>query len=454
MNQEKYQIQLSPRALVRYQLVSELEAHLLGGRSLPEALEAVLSRPHRDAEGAPIKLSTRSLRRWLEAYRREGLGGLESKGRPRIASSKVLSEELLELVRLEKKRDPLLSVPQLIELARLRGVLSDGQKISRTTLWRACRRMGLPLRRPQRAEQGMRRFGYPNRMLMVLCDGKHFRAGASRARRVALHFLDDATRMGLGVIVGTSETTELFLQGLYRLIRNHGLMRALYLDHGPGFISDDTHAVLGHLGIRLIHGSVAYPQGHGKVERFHRTASEQLLRTLDGNPEVDSDCASLTLRLSHWLRELYNHSPHESLGRESPSERWLSDLRELEFPAEEAWLSSAFTTNLVRRVSSDNVISYEGTLYEVPRGHAREKLCIVRHLLEPGVLSILHEGRLVRLHRLDPHQNAYSRRARPSHAPQELSPGTSAAHIAFEEALGPIVDSDGGFPKTEEDLEK
>jgi hypothetical protein len=39
-------------------------------------------------------------------------------------------------------------------------------------------------------------------MQMVLCDGKHFRAGAARLRRVALFFLDDATRMGLHVVVG------------------------------------------------------------------------------------------------------------------------------------------------------------------------------------------------------------------------------------------------------------
>jgi len=46
---------------------------------------------------------------------------------------------------------------------------------------------------------------------MVLADGKHFRAGAKRLRRVALFFLDDSTRYGLEVVVGTAESAPLFL---------------------------------------------------------------------------------------------------------------------------------------------------------------------------------------------------------------------------------------------------
>lgn len=59
---------------------------------------------------------------------------------------------------------------------------------------------------------------------MVLCDGKQLRAGASRAKRVALHFIDDATRLALHVVVGTSETTRLFLRGLYELVCKYGRM--------------------------------------------------------------------------------------------------------------------------------------------------------------------------------------------------------------------------------------
>lgn len=54
---------------------------------------------------------------------------------------------------------------------------------------------------------------------MVLSDGKHFRAGALRARRVAMFFLDDATRCGLHVVVGTEgESAELFLRDPFEVV--------------------------------------------------------------------------------------------------------------------------------------------------------------------------------------------------------------------------------------------
>ena len=447
-------IHLSPQALLRYQIVSELEAHLASGAAPGEAYAAVLCLPRLSAGGAALGLSERTLRRWLVAWRSGGLAALEPKGRPHVPDSAVLSAPLLEFTRLEKGRDPLVSLPELIERARLRGIIREHDRVSRQSLWRACRRMGLPLRRAERlAHKDMRRFAYPSRMLMVLCDGKHFRAGVKRARRVALHFLDDATPMGLELIVGTSESTELFLHALYRLIGRHGLFRALFVDHGPAFVSEDTAAALARLRIRLIHGTPAYPQGHGKVERFHRTELEQLLRMLDGNPKVDPDSGALTLRLSHWMREHYNLHPHEAHDEQSPSERWNADPRPLEFPPDPALLRSCFLSSFERLVSADNVIRYESMAYELPRGHAGERLRITRHLLEHGALSIVHQGRLCFLAPVDSEHNAYERRARPSQPlPATAPPQTqSAAELSFHNSFGPIVDIDGGFSKRQED---
>ena len=179
-----------------------------------------------------------------------------------------------------RQRDPRASVPELLRRAVARGIVAAELRIDRTTAWRACRRLGLPTRaRPSKREGDLRRWRYPHRMQRVLADGKHFRAGATRLRRVALFFIDDATRYGLDVLVGTSESTELFLRGLYEVVLRHGLADLFYLDRGPGFISHDTLAVVqGGLGAWLIHGAARYPQGRGAVERFNRTASERVLR--------------------------------------------------------------------------------------------------------------------------------------------------------------------------------
>jgi transposase InsO family protein len=92
-------------------------------------------------------------------------------------------------------------------------------------------------------------------------------------------------------------------------------MGILYLDRGPGFIAQAVAEVCRRLEIALVHGERRYPEGHGKVERFHQTAANALLRSLSGRADVDPDCAALEVRLGHWLRETYNHDPHESLVR-------------------------------------------------------------------------------------------------------------------------------------------
>ena len=70
-----------------------------------------------------------------------------------------------------------------------------------------------------------------------------------RLRRVALFSLDDASRYALGVAVSTSESTQLFLRAVFDVLLEYGFMNALYLDHGSGFISDDTLEVFARLKI-------------------------------------------------------------------------------------------------------------------------------------------------------------------------------------------------------------
>jgi hypothetical protein len=284
--------------------------------------------------------------------------------------------------------------------------------------------MGLPVSRLKGlAQADMRPFAYPNRMLMALADGKHFRAGVRRAKRVAIIFLDDATRFGLDLSVGTAENTLLFLRGLYETISCHGLMTALFLDNGAGFTSDETLAVVANLGIHLVHGTAGYPEGHGKIERLNQTILNGLLRNLDGNPEVDPDPDALRLRLLHYLHEVYNKSPHESLGGETPASRFAADSRPLVFPKDRAWLDDCFVTTCSRSVSKHNLISYDGEDYEIPVGHAGTSIAITRRLMRDAeALYILHEGRSVRLEKPDLSRNAYARRAQKISPPEPKNP--------------------------------
>lgn len=438
----------SAEALFRYQVVSQVLGRILRGQVQADAVRQVAAHAHMTLDQQMRRISVRTIYRWLKAYRDGGLPALEPAVRTSKAASTVLDTALLDFLASEKQRDPVASVPELLKRARHHGLIAPDQRVDRTTAWRALKRMGVDTRRRNaRRDRDARRFAYAHRMQMVLSDGKHFRAGVTRKKRVALFFLDDATRYGLHVVVGTSEHTALFLRGLYETVCRHGRMDALYLDNGPGFISLDTGEAVRRLGAAWILGTAGYPEGHGKIERFNRTAKQAVLRSLDGRPDVDPDCGALELRLQHYLRQVYNQDPHAALDEVPPQVAWDRDERPLDFPSDDAALRRCFVAFEERTVSADHVVKLDSIAYEVPRGHAGEKVILHRRLLDE-TLAMLHDGRLVQLHPVDLHANATDRRGRSAHeSPTTAPPVPTAADLAHGDDLGPIVGPDGGFPK-------
>jgi putative transposase len=100
--------------------------------------------------------------------------------------------------------------------------------------------------------------------------------------------LDDYSRAvagyALAVSAPTSERSALaFHQAASR--KRHaswvvsGLPDVLYSDHGSDFTSARIEQVCLDLHVRLIHSRVGVPQGRGKIERFYRTITTELLRT-------------------------------------------------------------------------------------------------------------------------------------------------------------------------------
>lgn len=438
---------LSPEALFRYQIVSAVKARALSGQRTDAAVRDVAAQTHLTPAGEPRAVSVRSIYRWLaEQGRDESLDPAPAAPAPVI--SRALPAALLTFLEEEKAADRYASVPELLRRAHQLGVIGPHQRVDRTSVWRACVRLGLPLRRvPAKQEADRRRFAYPHRMMMMLADGKHFRAGVRRRKRVAVFFLDDASRFGLGVVVGTTETTELFLRGLHAVIRRFGFMDIVFLDCGPGFRADDTAAACHRLDLHLVLGTAGYPEGHGKIERFNQTAQTQVLRGLVGAADVDDDCGALELRLAHFLDHSYNRQPHEALGGQTPLDRFEADTRALRFPASDAALTDRFVVTETRKVSADNVISYAGTDYESPRGHAGTEITVGRHLLS-GALSVVHDGKLVTLAPVDLARNAVARRAVPQApaADDDESAPRTAAQLAFARDFAPVVGPDGGFP--------
>jgi transposase InsO family protein len=443
---EKVDFQASAEALFRYQVISQVLSRMAAGYVLSKAVKATVG-THICPEGKERNVEKRSIYRWLKAYKEQGFDGLIPFVRRKAEDSTVLNRRLLDFFVEQKKDDPLVSIPELIRRGKILGHVQPDDVVSRVTVWRALNRIGIDTsHRKSKKNRDSRRFAFAHRMDMVLCDGKHFRAGVNNLKRVALFFIDDCTRKVLHVVVGTSETTELFLHGLYETLMKVGFMIALFVDRGSGFTSHDAVDVLRKLGILFIHGAKGYPEARGKIERFNRTAWDQCIRFFAANPEIDADCLSLQQRLLHYLDYQYAETPHEGLDGRQPLHCFQNDSRGLRFAESMDHLRQKFVLHITRRVSFDNVVGFDGIKYEVPTGYAGTWITLHRNMLD-GSIRMVHHGKLIRLFPVDLTGNAHDKRAT-GHCDDDGTkplPPKSCSQIAYERDFAPVVDPDGGF---------
>jgi len=429
-------------ALLRYLVVTQVCAAMVAGAGKTAAIREVTRRPQVDLRGRLLLIGERTLWRWLAAWDEAGVDGLARA--PRELQGSSLPNAFLELLEELKEGWPEIAIPEVIRIARASGVIADNEAIDRTTAWRHCRRQGLPTRRRNAVKKDRQRpWRFPNRMLCVLADGKHFRAGTKRAKRVVVFFLDNATRFILAAVVGTSESAALALRGLRTVIRRWGLLSCLYVDHG--FDNRDMVRACAALRIALILGAKAYPEGHGAVERFNRTADEQLLCGWPQNPAIDPELAALERRIEHWALEQYNHTPHEALDHDTPAQRFHADTRALKIPGSETAVNEAFVTSFDRRVTNHNCVSIDSVLWEIPIGHRGEKIDIFRNMIT-GTLAVQHKGERVQIQPVDLTSNAYDRNdSPPVSQPGQTGPRPTAADIAWKRDHPPLADDDGNY---------
>ncbi|MCP4591900.1 MAG: transposase family protein, partial [bacterium] len=241
---------------------------------------------------------------------------------------------------------------------------------------------------------------------------------------------------------GTAESAALALRGLRKVIRRWGLMSTLYVD--LGFDNNDMARATAALRIALILGTKKYPEGRGCLERFNRTLEEQLLCAWPNNPTIDPELLGLERRVEHWGFELYNHTDHEGLDHDKPSDRFHGDTRALVIPDSQTVIDEAFVTSVVRRVSNHNCVSFKGVLWEMPLGYRRNNVKVFRNMIS-GDLSVLHKGRRITLKPANQTRNAAEKSTAPAPDQQDPPVRTTAAGVAWDRDHPPLVDDEGNY---------
>lgn len=346
-------------ALARWGVIALATDERLTPAERGRVVAEIAGQVHRDADGRAFRVTTRTVYRWLAAWRAKGFEGLKPTGRGDAGTFKA-DGAVLELAAALRREAPARSAAHIAEvIARTRGM-----GVHPRTLQRFFAAGGLDRARLEGRHRAFGRFE-------AACCGDLWIADAwdgppvaeLRGRHAQLFsIIDDHARLichgGFYPDVGERS----FQHCLRTAIARRGIPRRLYVDRGSAFVSGQLKLICARLGIAVVHSRPYTPQGRGKKERFYRTVAEQFAVEID-QTGVDT-LAELNRWWAGWVEQHYHHRIHNGTGQ-TPLQRWTAGVDGMRPAPDTAELAAAFHWAVMRTVTKTAGVSLHGNTYTV-----------------------------------------------------------------------------------------
>jgi putative transposase len=271
-------------ALFRHAILGDLLSRNLRRGELRPGLKQLARQSYQDHHGRTRRVAYKTLEEWYYKYRNGGFAALQPRPRRDRNTSRVLSQELQQLIVDMKREDPGRSARLIVGELELAGRIRMGQ-VSRSTVERVLRQNGLSMPRMEWDHSARYRWEAASCGELWQGDALHgpvlLNPATGRQQRVIVFgLLDDRSRLIPYLEGGFGETEPRFLAVLYQAIARRGLVRKLLLDNHASFSGYDLRLLCARLGIHLVHSRPGDAPAKGKIERFWRDAAGPTARAL------------------------------------------------------------------------------------------------------------------------------------------------------------------------------
>ena len=420
---------LSPRdhrervAMFRQSVIGPLMVRSFAHGELRAELEKLSQQCYRlpDAD-CTRRFSVATLERWMYAGKAGGIDALCPKPRADKGRGRSFDDETRELLcdirREHSSASVRLILQTLIDEGRLDADAQRHQPVVRKLFAaRGLLRCSARVEDTQGPSAAKTRLRWEAERPGALWHGDvcHFAITEGGVRKpVRIHgMLDDASRYVVALEARWTEKERDMLALLLDALKRLGLPDALFLDNGSTYIGDTLATACTRLGVVLIHAKPHDPRARGKMERFWRTLREALLDFCTGDTTLDL----LNEKLAAFLAR-YHDTPHAGLLGRTPRSVFRAYVRNDDLTEDK--LREALTVRENRRVSHDNVLSIDGTDWELGQGFlAGKRVTIVRSWYDPKAPPAVEiEGRRLPLIPVDAKRNGKRRRPPRGEAPE------------------------------------
>ena len=337
-------------------------------------------------------IGLRTLERWHARYRAHGYDGLATPTRADAGSHRLPTElvTLIEGLALTRPRPPITTIHRKVtSICGNRGWPVPSYGVVRSII--AALDPGMVTLALEEAAAYRDKYElvlrftaeHPNAVWQAdhtLLDILILGADGKPARPWLTAIIDDCSRAicGYTVFLGapSAMNTALALrQAIWHKGRGEwpmcGIPEVLYVDHGTDLTSHHLTRTVVDLHIRLVHSTLARPQGRGKIERFFGTVNTEFLTDLPGHltlghpaPAPELSLAQLDTALEGFVT-VYNDRPHRELGA-SPRDRWIAEGWLPRMPESLEELDGLLLTLARSRVVRRDGIHFQGLRYLSP----------------------------------------------------------------------------------------
>lgn len=368
MNKQKDEQKRQAIREFRHGVIAELCNPYLSKETLRLMISDKASREYEIPYSSKKRITPSCIRKWIAAYKANGIAGLEPKVRSDCGKSKSLSDEEQSVLITYLEDYP--DVPATIALKTLQTQGKIISRISQSSLSRFITASGLTrkFRLREKMLEKQLKFDFFKPLECIQVDVLHAfpvpdSTGKMRKALLMAAICDATRRIVYASFSYTAKVID-FLKCIKHILQAHGRIGRLYVDNGSPFISNQVKRICAILGIALIHSRPRKPAGRGKIERFFRTTRDSFLRPLDKESICSLD--DLNIKFNTWLESEYHRNPHKGLYGKTPLEAWLEKSHLIISMPRDIDLDDAFRFELSRRVYKDNTFTLDGVLFEVP----------------------------------------------------------------------------------------
>ena len=274
--------------------------------------------------GQRKRVSVRTLRRWWNRLRSEGVAGTFRRSRSDRGQPRANQQALLDRAVALKKEQPRRSDVVINRILKQ----EFGCGVPRSTLYRHLHREGATRRKLGVSQQTIRcRWTRDQAGALWVGDFEHGPLVVHQGRAVKTHlsaWIDCHSRYIVEARYYLRENLDILVDSLLRAWSHHGTSRELYVDNAKIYHAGALKLACTELNIKLLHRPPRDPAAGGLIERFFQTLQGQLEAEIRAAQRLS--LGDINRALQAWLTQEYHAAVHSET-KQTPHDRYHSAAR-------------------------------------------------------------------------------------------------------------------------------